>query len=673
MSPNNQDDNVSWDDLHDAIDICRRQSLETLHRDSNDSSNHHLQSQPDNGLAAAPLYNNKDYPNKEHEIHASSQPLENGDGEESTLSSNHCAIIKIRAWDPATPQSSHIITCTSDVCYENDDGGGAIVTKLSPVSEVDEENQNKNDSLHREVNGPLSEGNTKQPLSLSSATKATYETDKAKNEIDNDLLAGSYIGMHLPHNPSLSPSPTVWNINDTLCIQNNLNFIPHTGIDRLIHLMESNHPAVQTIIMDGLPTPTFTEGEAHKFATVLGETNTNVQSLSIRNSNINDEIASMFATALLDNTTLKHFSLEGNQLTSEAAKKFFDVMRSRGNNTLEKLDLRNNPLVHEEILEAIDQFMEQREFRTKLLKKKQKRAEDDSDGPNLERVTIVCHEAILDGTYYDPNSISLDDDDIPETPELNMSMTPHADESFTHYVQRIRPSAGRKSLRSAATTLLASQRLHTQSIRNLTGESANASSSIPSSTQSSVTSRSSAHSRNTQSRRNLIVETPNVESLVPSSRQSSFASRSSTHDSFLEQKRRNSLQADGQVGVHQVDEVAPGRQRRSLAGSQRRRAPMTQSQRLARLSALTDGGTSTNTFGRSSTRVEEHMQSMVTLESAGVESYNDNESRDQKRAASFSVFGLDDPELRVDCCACTCIICLTMVVLVMVVVYFMAM
>ena len=63
-----------------------------------------------------------------------------------------------------------------------------------------------------------------------------------------------------------------------------------------------------------------------------------------------------------------------------------------------------------------------------------------------------------------------------------------------------------------------------------------------------------------------------------------------------------------------------------------------------------------------------YMQSsmMNTLESMGDESYHDNEL-DRRRQKSM--FGLDDPELRVDCFACSCIIVLLVVVMVMVVVY----
>ena len=648
-----------------------------------------------NGLAAPPY--NHEQQNEQHGTN-SLQSLDHDNNKELTPA-NHVAVLKIRAWDPATPQSSHVFTCTSNVRY---DDHGATDTKLSHISEAEETNGNQ--SVDKEENETSSATQTKN-----GSVSHLIQTIKATDTTHNDLIAGSFIGIHPPLHSSLSSSSSTWKINDTLYLRHNVNFIPSTDLNRLIRLMESNDPSVQTIIMDGLSS--FTTIEAYKFSTVLKTKNTSVVNLSIRNSNINDEIASMLAMTLLDNTSLRYFSLEGNKLTSESAKKFFDVMRSRGNDTLQKLDLKNNPLVHSEILEAIDQFMEQREFRTKLMKKKQERDGGDyRDGPNFEHVTIVCDETILDGTY-DPNTLS--EDDTIEAPELNMSIAPYADESFTDYVQRIRPSEGKKSLRAAAKTLLASQRLHIQSIRNLTDETTNANSLFPSSTQSSeplrtaattvlagrrlhtlsnrnlkgeiastqssVTTRSSVHSRNTQSRsRRNLLETTNVESLTPTSRQSSFASRSSTYSGknsdFLEEKKRKSLAADGKIGVHQVDEAAPGRGRCSIDRRQRRRTPMTQSQRLARLSALTDGGDISNsTLRRNSTQGEDHMQSMVTLESAG-ESYNDNELRNQKRNASLSeLFGLDDPELRVDCYACTCIICLIMLVVVMVVIYFMAM
>jgi hypothetical protein len=104
---------------------------------------------------------------------------------------------------------------------------------------------------------------------------------------------------------------------------------------------------------------------------------------------------------------------------------------------------------------------------------------------------------------------------------------------------------------------------------------------------------------------------------------------------------------------------------------------MTESQRMARLSALTDSqaisGRSAATFGRNSTRRlnTNSTRRLDTFDSAAVESYNENDVEAMQRLKrDSSMFGLDD-EMRGDCIACSCIIFLMVILLVMIGVYFM--
>lgn len=530
-------------------------------------------------------------------------PFNNYYTEEETLELNgtydqpppdHLAVFKLRTWDPATPQTSHDFTCTTNVSY--DDGmlpsRKSRRSRLSHISEIDEEalEDDEND-LEGEQRALSSNGRIR--ISLNGGEFKA----KDGNEI-NDVCAGSYVGLHLDQQPPSTPSQKcVWKLDDAIRIRNHINLIPHTDIFRVIESVVNNLPTCKTLIMDGLPPSSFTEVEAHSFALALGESNTTVQSVSIRYSNITDEIANLLALSLVENTTLKRFSLEGNHLTSKAAKNFFNVIR-QSNKTLQHLDLRNNPSVDDEILEAIDQFMKQRELRRRL---KERKGQADHDGDDFNSITIVCHETLLDGTY-DPLEASQ------ESLESNVDMKPLTNESFMHYTQRVSPPENKpkRSLKGATSALLASQRLHAQSRRQLS----------------------------------------TFDSTLPSSKDSSFTSRSSAQD----RDRKQSYASNGEVGIVQVDEAAPGRQSRSIRRSRIRK---TESQRLARLSALTDGEGNL-------------VQSSNTLENGG-ESYDDNDMESLMR--SKSAFGLD-PEYQVDCFACTCIIFLVVAMFVMVVVYF---
>ncbi|KAL3797323.1 hypothetical protein ACHAWO_005482 [Cyclotella atomus] len=531
-----------------------------------------------NGLAPPP-YNNE-YQTEEYVPSHAASPQQNGTYDQPLP--DHLAVFKLRAWDPATPQSSRDLTCTTNVSY--DDGMlpsrkklMSQLSRLSHISEIDEEalEDDENDSIEGQGERRASSSGGRVRISLNGGELKA----KDGNEI-NDICAGSYVGLHLDQDSSSTHLQTsVWKLDDAICIRNRINLIPHTDINRVIELVENNQPSCQTLIMDGLPPSTFTATDAQSFAVALGERNTTVQSISIRHSNITDEVANLLALALVENTTLKRFSLEGNHLTSKTAKNFFNVIR-QSNKSLHFLDLRNNPSIDEEILEAMDQFMQQRELRRRLLEKNE---HGDNDGTQFHSTTIVCHETLLHGTY-DPDSVLLEAS--PETPELNLSMAPLPNESFMHYIQRVNPSekAPERSLQRARTSLVASQRLHAQSRRNLSNHM---DSTLPSSRDSSVTSRSSALSRKNS------------------------------------QDKKQSYESNGVVGVVQVNEVAPGRQTRSMA--RRSRNKMTESQRLARLSALTDGegvsSKSASTFARNSSRGlnasrrEDLMQSLNTSES----------------------------------------------------------
>ena len=157
--------------------------------------------------------------------------------------------------------------------------------------------------------------------------------------------------------------------------------------------------------MDGLPPSSLPLEEAELIFEALGS-NTSVKRLSMRYSNVEDGLASLFALALVDNTTITHLSLEGNEMTNVSAKNFYSVLK-KNNETLRLLDLSKNP-IDEDVEQALDQFMEQRALKRTLTNKaeKAKRAArgmppdsnlDDDDDEGDDILTLVCPQSVIDG------------------------------------------------------------------------------------------------------------------------------------------------------------------------------------------------------------------------------------------------------------------------------------
>ena len=315
----------------------------------------------------------------------------------------------------------------------------------------------------------------------------------------NQLQVGNLVGIHLKKQSSLSSSSSSsttsnittgggggggvgggggggaqanhkqseWKVGNSIRVLHNLNLIPlHTlGMETLLHQIESNHPSLRELILDGIiitppssiisttttspqqqqqqqqVTPLFsTSQHLEVLIEAIGQ-NTTIKKCSLRYSHINDEIASMLALALVDNTTMTSLSLKGNNLTSVAVQNFYSVLKSE-NDTLRVLDISENDMVEEEVGSALDQFMEQRALK-RMLTMKAERAKrmargmpllnEMLDGEDYESVdddwrigsgvvgggrrknpsgsvgnhhcdgcglTVVCHPGIMDGTFH---------------------------------------------------------------------------------------------------------------------------------------------------------------------------------------------------------------------------------------------------------------------------------
>jgi len=90
--------------------------------------------------------------------------------------------------------------------------------------------------------------------------------------------------------------------------------------------MEQNCASLRELIMDGLPPTSLSFEAAELILEALG-TNNSIQRFSMRHSSVNDDIGSLIALALVDNTTLTQLNLEGNLMTNVSAKNFYSVLK----------------------------------------------------------------------------------------------------------------------------------------------------------------------------------------------------------------------------------------------------------------------------------------------------------------------------------------------------------
>eukprot|EP00985_Skeletonema_marinoi_P018951 scaffold10716_cov91-Skeletonema_marinoi.AAC.5 len=304
---------------------------------------------------------------------------------------------------------------------------------------------------------------------LSQLSQLVEEGESDDDDDVEQLQVGNLIGIHLikktpsttaaslSTNSSAHHNKNEWKVGNSIRVLHNLNLIPlhTTGLEQLLYQIEQNDPSLRELILDGITTPPLSSSPqqqqppplSFKHLEVLIEAigpNTSIKKCSLQHSQITNEIASMLALALVDNTTMTSLSLRGNDLTSVAVQNFYSVLNSGENRTLRVLDISNNVGIDEDVSEAFETFMEQRAVKRMLTLKAEKakriakglpllnemleeESEDDwrigSGGGGGRRrssigiggggdggcgVTVVCHPDIIDGTFHNngPNNDS---------------------------------------------------------------------------------------------------------------------------------------------------------------------------------------------------------------------------------------------------------------------------
>ncbi len=364
----------------------------------------------------------------------------------------------------------------------NNNNTTAAAVDCCDDEEMGEGQQDEGDATGRRGTVKITNQSVKNDYLLQLSTTADADTDgNDDNNIAADtsnssqlLQVGDLVGIHLKKSTktisSNSSTPQQqhyqnqeWKVGHPIQLLHNLNLIPlhNNGLELLLQRIEGNDPSLRELILDGItttpiievvtPTSTSTSPIQQQQQSLLSTsqleilieaigTNTSIKKCSLRYSNITDEIASLIALCLVDNTTMTTLSLKGNVLTSSSAKNFYSVLRS-SNTTLRVLDLSENRDVDEEVLDALDQFMEQRAVK-RVLTLKAERAKrvakglpllnemlcgEDEDGDDDYRfgssrgggagsrrgsseygggggssccVTLVCHPGIIDGSFH---------------------------------------------------------------------------------------------------------------------------------------------------------------------------------------------------------------------------------------------------------------------------------
>jgi len=415
-------------------------------------------------------------------------------------------MVKVRVWDPARPNEQVQFTTASQLLLgqgsnevdsilfrsSNGTNESGVQRQLSSVEEEPE----LDESLRRDSNilgskdemidavgcGKDGDGSIaiSDTVGENNAPVRSGDSQIKEGESKAMLQVGSIVGIQLNSLPSsstynsrqshtsasVSSQTTVTTANNTEWKNgnsihfHNVNLVPYTDVSTLLRKIESNDSSLRELVMDGLPLNAFSEVDAQVMIEAIGS-NTSITRCSMRYSHVNDDMASHFALALVDNSTLTHLSLEGNALTDTSAKNFYSVLRTN-NETLRSFDIGNNPLIDEDVVDALDEFMEQRALKRTLTLKGERAKrmarglplddlEDEDGGVDSGlggSVTVVCDPSVVNGTFHRSNLFNelpersnrgnaITSAEAQDSSSAGTSLKPNPGESFKDYMQRI--------------------------------------------------------------------------------------------------------------------------------------------------------------------------------------------------------------------------------------------
>eukprot|EP00581_Thalassiosira_minuscula_P004342 CAMPEP_0183747462 /NCGR_PEP_ID=MMETSP0737-20130205/67277_1 /TAXON_ID=385413 /ORGANISM="Thalassiosira miniscula, Strain CCMP1093" /LENGTH=1083 /DNA_ID=CAMNT_0025983175 /DNA_START=237 /DNA_END=3488 /DNA_ORIENTATION=+ len=395
------------------------------------------------------------------------------------------ALVKLKMWDPSNPQARFTCVASTQIMLpskESEIKKGMLQEeenvlsrkpnqKLSIVEEEPEKPPGRGSSFLDGMKGKMIDVDSSDDNEEDVENENFSSTSRRMK-----LRPGTLVGMQLvdtqpKHSSSISSQQMStasvtstyslkrqydWKVGNSIHLHK-VNILSLTKLSELHYRVENNFTSLRQLVMDGLPPSALGMDEAELIFEALGK-NTSILSLSMRYSSVDDDLASLFALALVDNTTLTKLLLEGNDMTNVSAKNFYSVLK-KNNRTLRLLDLNRNPLIDEDVEQALDQFMEQRAVKRMLTNRaeKAKRAargmppnelldEDEDDGGG--QVTLVCPQSVIDEvrreeeTEYQQSNNSqhvqkrFSTDDSSSRASSGM-VKPYPGENFRDYMQRM--------------------------------------------------------------------------------------------------------------------------------------------------------------------------------------------------------------------------------------------
>lgn len=408
-------------------------------------------------------------------------PMRTGEGGENGGNGRAArALVRMRVWDPATPRVQWRCEASAAVALQAcpRKGTGTASTDGGPGGEeLKREDTPDPRSLSRPRGEEKRLSTVREEPEKPPHRGESYFDDGDANVLKNACLAavrdevgererleaGALVGMRLrplaatqqlsgevsaASATSFSPRREFeWKAGQEVYVCR-ANFLPLSKLSELHFRIETDHASLRELVMDGLPPQSLALEEAELIFEALGS-NASIRRLSMRYSNVDDDLASLLALALVDNVTLTQLSLVGNSLTNVSAKNFYSVLK-KNNETLRMLDLNGNPDIEKDVEQALEQFMGQRELKRTLTNKAEKarraargmppdeNLDDNGDEvPGDGQVTVVIPQDTLvkncDGMelQYKRN----DDHDIND--DSSMTAKPRLGENFRDFMRRM--------------------------------------------------------------------------------------------------------------------------------------------------------------------------------------------------------------------------------------------
>ena len=314
------------------------------------------------------------------------------------------ALVRLRAWDTAAPRRPHqfsFLTSTHLMLPSERDHDHEGPSTVQRGKNADDER--KSYSGNEEVGqAEITAMGLRPRLCVGTIVGIQLKTATMPSSFSQSKLNDSSISVNSSHSYSGKRSYE-WRVGNSFNIHE-VNILSLSQLAELHYQIENDYSSLRELVMDGWPLDTVRREEVELILEALGP-NTSIKRLSMRYSNVTDDVASHCALALVKNESLTQLSLEGNNLSNLSVQNFYAVLK-KNNATLRLLDLSHNAMIDDDVEQSLDQYMEQRAVKRTLTNKAEKAkrkarglppdpALDDSDDDGECQVTVVMIDEVI--------------------------------------------------------------------------------------------------------------------------------------------------------------------------------------------------------------------------------------------------------------------------------------